>query len=233
MKKLIIAASIASTALLAGCSGTQLKSSNATSFAGFEMRAPYVNYSDYFGYVDQNVKPDGKYKGKDAYYLYLWVPAAIDELGVSMVSPAPKEPAEGDFIHPNFNAGMEADSEAFFDTYLALDRLSIVDPTKIKDGGKVLQSLNTNDDNSDLDANPSGRKYNSLLRQVSDVSDPMKALVRGVYRVAFTSFRGSVKGSFDATVGTNIPGVVISESLEQLHELVNAAPESGDEVAQN
>lgn len=170
MKKLILAASIASTVFLAGCSGAQLKSSNATSLAGFEMRAPYVNYSDYFGYVNQSVKPDGKYKGKDAYYLYLWVPAAIDELGVSMVSPAPKEPKEGDFIHPNFNAGMEKSSEAFFDTYLALDRLQITDPTKIKDGGKVLQSLASNDDSSELDANPSGAKYNSLLRQVSDLS---------------------------------------------------------------
>lgn len=232
MKKLIVAASIASTALLAGCSGNQLKSSNSTSFAGFEVAAPYVEYADYFGYVNQDVKPDGKYKGKDAYYLYLWVPAAIDELGVSMVSPAPKAPVEGDFIHPNFNAGMEKSSEAFFDTYLALDRLNIIDPTKIKDGGDVLSTLSTNDDSSELDANPSGRQYNSLLRQVSEVSDPMKALVRGVYRVAFTSFRGKVNGSFDATVGTNIPGVVISESLEKLHELVNA-PETQDEVASN
>nr|WP_232011707.1 LipL32 family surface lipoprotein [Moritella yayanosii] len=63
-------------------------------------------------------------------------------------------------------------------------------------------------------ANPSGSSYNSLLRQVSEVSSPTKALVRGVYRISFTSFRSAIEGSFEATIDTNVPGVNIAASLE-------------------
>ena len=73
-----------------------------------------------------------------------------------------------------------------------------------------------------MPSNPSGASYNSLLRQTSEIGNPSKALVRGVYRVAFTSFRSSVEGSFQATIGTNVPGVVIAPSLDELHTLVNA-----------
>ena len=47
---------------LAGCmsTGPHLKSSNKESIAGMEVRAPYVNYTSYFGYVDDSVTPDGK-----------------------------------------------------------------------------------------------------------------------------------------------------------------------------
>ena len=53
------------------------------------------------------------------------------------------------------------------------------------------------------------------------MNNPSEALVRGVYRISFTSFRSNVEGSFEATIGTNVPGVKIAASLEELHELVN------------
>nr|WP_223295072.1 LipL32 family surface lipoprotein [Marinomonas mediterranea] len=40
-----------------------------------------------------------------------------------------------------FNVGLKNDANKFFDTYLALDSLNIVDNAKIKNGGKVLQNL--------------------------------------------------------------------------------------------
>ncbi|CAM3239867.1 LipL32 family surface lipoprotein [Moritella viscosa] len=208
---------------LTGCmsTGPHLKSSNKEGIAGMEMRAPYINYTNYFGYVDDSVTPDGKIKGKPAYYLYAWVPAVIDEIGVSMISPAEATPAEGDFVQSTFEASLQSAPNKFFDTYITLDRLNIVDKAKINKGGKVLQALNYNDDTSELPANPSGSSYNSLLRQVSEVSSPTKALVRGVYRISFTSFRSAIEGSFEATIGTNVPGVKIAASLEELHELVN------------
>ncbi|MFT7683849.1 MAG: hypothetical protein ACI935_003372 [Moritella dasanensis] len=208
---------------LAGCmsTGPHLKSSNKEGIAGMEIRAPYVSYTNYFGYIDGSVKPDGKIKGKPAYYLYAWVPGVIDEIGVSMISPAEATPAEGDFVQSTFEASLQSAPGKYFDTYITLDRLNIIDNTKINKGGKVLQALNNNDDTSELPANPSGSSYNSLLRQVSEVSSPTKALVRGVYRISFTSFRSAIEGSFEATVGTNIPGVKIAASLDELHELVN------------
>jgi len=209
--------------VLAACSATgpHLKSSISEGVAGIEARLPYANYSNYFGYVDSSVQPEGKYKGKDTYYLYAWVPAAVDEIGVSMISPAVSAPAEADFKHANFTSGMQKDADKYFDTYIVFDRLNIIDNTKIKNGGKVLQNLGRNDDTSELPANPSGANYNSLLRKTTSMNNASEALVRGVYRISFTSFRSNVEGSFEATIGTNVPGVKIAASLEELHELVN------------
>ncbi|AIY64206.1 LipL32 family surface lipoprotein [Pseudoalteromonas piratica] len=215
---------VSSTIALGACvssGGPALKSSVSQSVAGVEARLPYANYTNYFGYVDASVKPEGKYKNKDAYYLYAWVPAAVDEIGVSMVSPATSTPADSDFVNANYTKNYGSDSKTFFDTYLVLDRMDIIDPAKIKNGGKSLQTLTYNDDSSELPQNPGGQSYNSLLRQTSDVNNPTKALVRGVYRISFTSFRSAVEGSFEATVGTNVPGVKIAASLEELHNLVN------------
>lgn len=202
--------------------GGGLKSSIRKGFGPLSMRVPYAKYVNYYGYVSSDIQPDGKYKGKDAYYLYFWVPAVIDEVGVSMYSPADKKPGSSDFKHPKYDAGIAKDAKAYFDTYLALERMDIIDPAKIKSGGKAISLLETNDDSGELPANPGGSRYNSLLRHKSQAGDPLKALVRGVYRITFTSFRGKVAGSYIATVGTNVPGVKIASSLEELHKIVNA-----------
>jgi len=207
--------------LFVSCAGNPLKSSNKKGFGPLSFSAPYMNYASYHGFVEPGKKADGKYKGKKAFYLYFWVPAVIDEVGVSMVSPAKDKPAKDGFKNAAFSKSFTKDNKSFFDTFIALEKLAIIDGKKIKKGGRVIQELQANDDSSELKENPSGRKYNSLLRHVSEAGNPIKALTRGVYRVSFTSFRGSVKGSYKAQIGTNIPGVQISDSLEGLHKLVN------------
>lgn len=223
MKKLRVTVLSLAVLFASSCATTGLKSSIQKGFGPLSMRLPYASMANYYGYVSPGVEADGTYKEKDAYYLYFWVPAVIDEVGVSMYSPADMDPAEGDFVATNYQELIEGDSEAFFDTYLVLEKMDIFDPAKIKDGGNAISELATNDDSGEMAANPSGSKYNSLLRHKSEISDPLKALTRGVYRIGFTSFRGSVEGSFIANVGTNIPGVVIASSLEELHTAVNAA----------
>jgi hypothetical protein len=68
--------------------GTGLRSSVQKGYGPFSAKIPYLNNVNYFGYVGPGVAPDGKHNGKDAFYLYFWVPAVIDEVGVAMVSPA-------------------------------------------------------------------------------------------------------------------------------------------------
>lgn len=208
---------------LAGCSAPGgLKSSNRVGIGPLGVSSPYASYATYYGYVSPDVRPAGTYKGKDAYYLYFWVPAVIDEVGVSMYSPSDKKPADAEFKSANYLAQIQKDPKAYFDTYLVLERMDIIDPTKIKNGGNAISTLEENDDTSELPANPGGLHYNSLLRAQTETSNPLKALVRGVYRITFTSFRGQVKGSYIATVGTNVPGVKIASSLAELHQMVNS-----------
>ena len=226
MKKILALIAVSTLVfMLTACGGPKyaLKSSRTKGAMGKTVNLPYAKTVKYFGYVSPSMKADGKYKGKDAYYLYLWVPAAVDEIGVSMYSPADVKPGGSDFKSKTYDDMIGAKPDAFFDTYLALDRLLVLDAAKIKDGASAkVFPLATNDDTGEIHANPAGRKYNSLIRVQTDTGNISKALVRSVYRITFTSFRGNVEGSFLVQVGCNVPGVKIAPSLEELDALVNA-----------
>jgi hypothetical protein len=65
-----------------------------------------------------------------------------------------------------------------------------------------------------------------LLRVVSEPSDPLKALVRGLYRIAFTTYkRGEVQGTFLAQLGAPValPGIVIGTSLDDMKAKIAAS----------
>ncbi len=187
------------------------------------VRIPYTSVMSYYGYVKPGAKADAEVNGKKMFYLYVWIPAVAPELGLRMVSPAPEgmTPAEGDFVGKDWEEG-KADKSSFFDTWISWERsAAVLKAEDIVAKGKAGSWLlfDSNDDSSEMPKNPAGRKYNSLLRIVSDTSDPAKSLIRGLYRIAFTTYKtGEVKGSFLAQVGApiNIPGVVVGASLEEV-----------------
>ena len=64
------------------------------------------------------------------------------------------------------------------------------------------------------------------MRITSTPSDPLKALVRGMYRVGFTTYKvGDVKGTFVAQVGApvKLPGTAIARSPADLASAVATA----------
>jgi len=113
-------------------------------------------------------------------------------------------------------------SEEYFDTYITLERSDIISKDKIsEDAAKNAKwtTLASNDDSSEMPKQPSGNGYNSLLRYKSEVSDPLKALTVGLYRIGFTTYKtGEVKGTFLAEVAAPIklPGVVMAKTIEEL-----------------
>lgn len=221
LKKMAIVA-VMSAFTVTSCSTPQFYRIDSDNKVG-TMRTPYAYIVNYYGYVSPEVKPQGKYKKKDAYYLYLWIPVALDEIGVAMYSPCDIKPSKGDLVNSAFDVNFNKDPKVFFDTYLSLDRMIILDPAKIKAGSNAtIMPLDVNDDTSEIPANPSGSSNNSLIRIKNDVNNPAKGLVKSVYRITFTSFRGEVKGSYLCQVGTNVPGVKIADSLEELGKIVNA-----------
>lgn len=201
-----------------------LTSSNKTGFGFASVRAPYIESTNYFGYIDKNSKSDAVIKGKNAFFLYVWVPAAADEIGVRMISPVGDlaSPEKGDFVHPNYEKSSKADPEQWFDTWIRVERMDVIAPESIKTGGKPLNVLDEDDDGDDTYEEERHSKYNSLVRIESEISSPAKALVRGLYRITLTTYKkGDVAGSFVTTIGSNIPGIKIAESPEKLHKLVN------------
>ncbi len=230
MKKKAMLTAVLGALILAGCSnstpvGTFGAELGKKSLAGKTIRVPYTDVKNYYGFVKPGAEADEVKNNRKYNYIYVWIPAAAPEIGVRMVSPVPEgsTPVEGDFTSTYW--GENDNSGKYFDTYIEFERsLSIINPDQITEAsvkGSKWQMLERNDDSSEVPPLPSGANYNSLLRVESDINNPTKALVRGLYRIGFTTYkRGEVQGSFIAQVGApvEIPGVIMASSIEELQE---------------
>ena len=182
------------------------------SVMGKEIRVPYTDMTSYFGFIKPGSKPDEVKGGKKMYYIYVWIPIAAPEIGIRMISPAPDsvKPTDKDYVSADYTANA-ADTKSFFDTWVTFERADGI--FKIEDVAAKAKSaswtkIESNDDSSEMPAQPSGSKYNSLMRITSDTSNPTKSLVIG-----FTTYKtGEVQGSFLAQMGAPIklPGVAVA-----------------------
>ncbi|MCF6130664.1 Lipl32 family lipoprotein [Flavobacterium wongokense] len=187
------------------------------SVMGKEIRVPYTDMISYYGFIKPGSKPDEVKGGKKMYYIYVWVPVAAPEIGVRMISPVPDsmKPSDKDYVSADYTANA-SNTTSFFDTWITLERADGI--FKVEDvAGKAKSAswtkIEVNDDSSEMPANPKGSKYNSLMRITSEVSNPTKSLVMGLYRIGFTTYKtGEVEGSFLAQLGApvKLPGVQVA-----------------------
>jgi hypothetical protein len=193
------------------------------SVMGKEIRVPYNDMTSYFGYIKPGAAPDEVKGGKKMYYIYVWIPIAAPEIGIRMISPAPDsvKPTDKDYVSAAYTENA-ANTKNFFDTWITFERaegiLKIEDVAAKAKGAKWV-TIEKNDDSSEMPAQPSGSKYNSLMRITSNTSDPTKSLVMGLYRIGFTTYKtGEVQGSFLAQMGAPIklPGVAVAVKPEEL-----------------
>lgn len=187
------------------------------SVMGKEIRVPYTDMVSYYGFIKPGSKPDEVKGGKKMYYIYVWVPVAAPEIGIRMISPVPDnmKPTDKDYVSPDYTANA-SNTTSFFDTWITFERADGI--FKVEDVATKAKSaswtkIETNDDSSEMPANPKGSKYNSLMRITSDTSNPTKSLVMGLYRIGFTTYKtGEVEGSFLAQMGApvKLPGVQVA-----------------------
>src|SRR6476660_6255931 len=157
------------------------------SVMGKEIRLPYTDVQSYYGFIKPGDAPDEVKGGKKMYYVYVWIPVAAPEIGVRMMSPVPEnlKPGEKDYASDSYRAN-NADTKSFFDTWVTLERaegIMKIEDVAAKAKSAKWTSIDRNDDSSEMPAQPSGSKYNSLMRITSNPSDPMKSLVMGLYRI--------------------------------------------------
>ncbi len=185
-------------------------------------RVPYLDVTSYLGHASPGTESEIK-DGKKFYYIYLWIPALTTELGLRMISPAGNSKTKNPIIGAGYNENKN--SKDFFDTYITLERSSVFSKSGIAGAANAnWTTLKKNDDSGEMPKQPSGRKYNSLLRYKSQAGDPLKALSRGLYRIGFTTYKkGEVSGTFLAQLGSpvKLPGVVMSNTIEGLLEQMN------------
>jgi hypothetical protein len=191
------------------------------------VRVPYTSVTSYFGYAKPGAEPDAVVEGRKTNYIYVWIPAGAPEIGVRMISPVPKgtNPKDGDFVSALYTSEGQSDTTSFFDTWIALERADgIINPADFSRAGTAnWVRIDSNDDSSEMPKNPAGQAYNSLMRIVSEPSNPTKALVRGLYRIAFTTYkRGEVQGTYLAQLGAPValPGVVIGATLDEVRSKI-------------
>ncbi len=183
------------------------------------IKVPYTDMVSYLGYAAPGNEDETK-EDKKFYYIYVWIPAVAPELGVRMMSPVGKAKIKKAINSKAYESN--ASSKEYFDTYITLERSDIISKDKISED--AVNSANwfvlaRNDDSSEMPKQPSGSKYNSLLRYKSEAGNPQKALTVGLYRIGFTTYkRGEVKGTFLAQVGAPIklPGVVMAKTIAEL-----------------
>jgi len=189
------------------------------------IKLPYLDKNSYYGYIDSEKSPDEVRVGKSYYYLYVWIPIAVPEIGIRMVSPIPSKMNQKnkDFVSETFKSN-SSERVKFFDTWISLEKASnVISKESAVNNFETHEwnQISYNDDSSELPKQPSGNKYNSLLRKISDINDPLNSLTVGLYRIGFTTYkRGKVEGSFIAQIGTTIkiPGVMIVDDINKLLE---------------
>ncbi|MES2760933.1 MAG: LipL32 family surface lipoprotein [Bacteroidota bacterium] len=190
---------------------------------GKEVRVPYTDVISYYGYVKPGSKPDEEKGGKKYYYLYVWIPAVAPEIGIRMISPVPAKmaPEKTDFQAADYEAN-KADTKNFFDTWISFEKAEgVTSAADIATKGKTAKwnQIDSNDDSGEMPAQPSGSKYNSMMRITSEVNNPLKALTVGLYRIGFTTYKtGEVQGSFAAQLGSpvKLPGTKVAPTLDLL-----------------
>ncbi len=188
--------------------------------SGAVQRPAYVSMRSFYGHIIPGAEADEVVDGKKMFYVYVWVPAVTPELGVRMLSPAKSyaSPQAGDFVDGTYLANKGSD--VYFDTWIRLERcLAAVNPEDIMKPCAQWVAFAENDDSAEVPAQPNGTQSNALVRVQTSMDDPLKALVRGVYRIAFTAQKiGEVQGSFLAQVGApvELPGMAMARTPAEL-----------------
>ncbi len=229
MKKTIMLASIMCLALMFTVNVSAQKlgkfgSSIEKKMGPKTIKVPYTDVISYLGYASPGQEDEVK-DGKKFYYIYVWIPLAAPELGVRMMSPVPAKYKNKKAIQSEQYTKNNS-SKDYFDTYITLERSDIISVDKISEEGVKKANwvvFERNDDSGEMPKQPSGSSYNSLLRYKSEVSNPAKALVAGLYRVGFTTYkRGEVNGTFLAEVAApvKLPGVAMAKTIDELLKLI-------------
>ena len=189
-----------------------------------KIAVPYTDVTSYMGFASPGTEDEIK-DGKKFYYIYVWIPVVVPEIGVRMISPAASIKAKNILQSQEYIDN--SDSKDYFDTYITLERSNIFTKQGISEDGVANASWNTlarNDDSGEMPKNPGGRSYNSLLRYESNLNDPLGALTVGLYRIGFTTYKkGEVSGTFLAQVGSpvKLPGVGVAKTISALLEQIN------------
>lgn len=184
--------------LLTGC-GLKFgapATANPSRFPSSDGQTPYPATRSWFGHLAADAQPDTAAEEPPLRYLYVWLPNAAPELGVRVVSPVVgwTVPSADDLQAPGY--AEHAAEGVGFDPQVTLERcVNAMNPEDLLVPCEYWAALGENDDSGELPPPPeSTAKIQALLRVTSEPDEPLRALIRGLYRVGVWSAKGTPPG---------------------------------------
>ncbi|HLG34077.1 MAG TPA: LipL32 family surface lipoprotein [Bacteroidia bacterium] len=192
--------------------------------AGGESGVAYPLQKNFFGKLPTDTIPSYTRGDTTFYFVYVWLPEPVRELGVQLISPVPEfaSAAKGDYETEDYHDSLKAAGK-YFDPQLLVERvLNINFPEEIfvKGNKAAWRLLGRNDNSAEAPAHPSLKKNNSLFRTGITEKDtsPVPA---GLYCITIAAAENKKpEGTFVLQVGgtEQIPGLKIFRRADELSE---------------
>jgi hypothetical protein len=193
--------------------------------AGGQSGIAYPMQKSFFGKLPSDTIPSYILNDTTYFFIYLWLPKPVKELGLQLISPVPQFASawKGDYEAEDYHDSLKT-SGKYFDPVLIVERmLGIGSPEEALSRGTgfmVNMAFGRNDNSSEAPAQPSMKKNNSLLRIGASEKDTAYAPA-GVY-IIFLSSAGNKKpeGTFVLQVGVTeiVPGLKLFRRKDELSE---------------
>ena len=196
--------------------------------AGGERGIAYPMQKSFFGILPTDsirnyIKSDTTF-----YYIYLWLPKPVKELGVQLISPVPRYTSawKGDYEAPDYHDSLKADGK-YFDPVLMVRLLPNSELRKETFWNNIpppppppSEPLRSNDNSDEAPVQPSLKKNNSLIRIGASETDTAYAAA-GLYLILFKSATNKKpEGTFVIQVGATevTPGLKLFRRTDELTE---------------
>jgi len=175
-----------------------------------------------YGIIPTKNIPSADLKDTINYFVYLWLPDSVSEISIRLISPVPPNvfPNSGEKITEDYQDPPDTTYKKYFDPEVYLEKsLNASAPEDAFQKTNLLwMRLGFNDNSSELFAQPSGEKNNSLLRILNNKKKNIR-LGSGLYRIRFRAhMEKNPEGTFMLQMGLMemIPGIKLFRLAEEL-----------------
>ena len=192
--------------------------------AGGQKGIAYPMQKSFFAKLPTDTIPSYIRGDTTFYFIYLWLPERVKELGLQLVSPVPQNASanKGDYQVEDYHDSLKKARNYFDPLLIAVRVLNINSPEEIfiKGNNISLRLMGRNDNSPEAVAQPSMMKKNSLLRIGVSESDTAYAPA-GLYTISFASTDNKKpEGTFVLQVGVTevVPGLKLFRRQDELTE---------------
>jgi hypothetical protein len=195
--------------------------------AGGERGVAYPMGKSFFGKLPTHSIPRALTKSDTTiYYIYLWLPQPVKEIGLQLISPVPQFASawKGDYEAEDYHDSLKVTGK-YFDPVLELKYVeNILSPEEIfsqKGKNTPWKLLGRNDNSQEAPSQPTMMRKNSLFRFGATETDTSYAPA-GLYVIEFPTIENKVtpEVTFVLQVGVTevVPGLKLFRRKDELTE---------------